>query len=345
MLEDYSRGVHCLSITLQHLPITSSLVRPIKKHYSDHNSSASYTEDLYSSKMASNNNYSGTYKGQPSYIHKNCHFSFDYYHVDSKHLQHNLIALAAIHFAMTPAIIILNILTILTFIYKTKFRIASHILLCAVAITDLIAGLTAIPILGFMHLFRYLGKTPCALYLYGIIILFTVILLTFVTMTLIAFDKYFAIFHPYKYSAVIDKHRVIVKILAILWTLVALIGGFTVFSDKLKLVRNAVIVIAGPLLPFAIFVHIKIFIALRRHRKEIHMRRTSIHQASVINNIRIRRDGTQGLRATTSVITVSFVCYIPISVFGILLHTNFIKIHSDIENIVKRGSFSSSYPN
>ena len=285
--------------------------------------------------MTSNNNYSFTYYDQPSYIYKNCHFVMTYLHAEALNLRFSYVGLAAVLFTIAPATIIFNLLTILTFIYKTKFRLPSNIFLCGVAITDFINGFTAIPLTGLMHLFRYLDNVTCPLFLSGMIIMYTLILMTFATMALISIDKYLAIFYPFKYNSRINKKTLIIKIIATVWTLVILCGTFTVFTPQLQLIRSALMATAGMLLPFTIFVYFRIFYELRRRRKQICLHCGSFNQETVINRIRTSNNGTQGLRATTTILVVLFFCYLPITVTGLLRRVNYLNVDSDRNNLIQ----------
>ena len=222
-----------------------------------------------------------THQGQPRYIHDNCHYTTTNLQVEAVDLRRHFMGLAMVLFTITPATIIFNLLTISTFIYKIKFRVASNILLCALAFTDLFKGLTVIPVMGTVHLFLYLNKKDCCLFfMSGMVIMFTFLLMTFATMTLMSIDRYSAIFYPFKYSARIDKQTLIIRILAPLWTSVIFLGAFTVFTAKLKLVWIALEVASSIFLPLTFFVHVRIFFEVRRRRKEICFRRVSLRACS-----------------------------------------------------------------
>ena len=286
--------------------------------------------------MGSDSNYSSKYDGRPSYIYENCLYTTTYLQVEDVQLRYHFIGMASVLLIATPATVIFNLLTILTFICKIRFRVASRILLCAVAVTDLITGLTAIPMMGTMHLLRYLGKTTyCPLFLPGMIITFTVLLMTFVTLTLISIDKYLAIFYPFKYSARVDKQTLMIKVLAILWAAVALFGVFTVFTPKLKLILNALFVMFCLFLPLTIFVHIRIFYELRKRRKQTHTRRATLNQQPSTERTQIRNDGTQGIRVTTTVIVVLIICYLPVTALGLLRRNNLFDSKSDGNKVIQ----------
>ena len=281
--------------------------------------------------MRGNRNYSSMYDGQPSYIYKNCLFATIHLQVKDD-LRYHFIGLASILLIATPVTVIFNLLTILTFIYKIKFRVASRVLLCALAIIDLITGLTAIPMMGSMHLLRYLGKTnSCQFLLPGFIIMFTVLLLTFVTLTLISTDKYLAIFYPFKYSARADKQTLMIQVLAMLWTLVTLFGVFTIFTPKLMLIIQALFVTFCLFLPLTIFVHIRIFYELRKRKKHIH----TLHANLEGQPTQIRNDCTRGVRVTTTVIVVMIACYLPVVAFGILRRNKSFDHYSDRNKLIQ----------
>ena len=262
-------------------------------------------------------------------------FATSFLSIQGNHLQKHYIALSTILFILTPATVIFNLLTILTFLRKIKFRIPSNILLCAVAVTDLITGLTATPIMGVLHLCRYLKLVSCPLYLPGVIVTFSVTFTTFVTMLLISIDKYIAIFHPFTYNARIGNN-VLITAVGIMWTLVLLCSAFSIFTSELKLVRNAVITVACSLLPFAIFVYTRIFFELRRRGRQIHTRRLSLNQAKVINEIcRDARRVSQGLRATSTIIVVLCICYPPVATVVIMRRFGHADFHSDIHSLLQ----------
>ena len=285
--------------------------------------------------MEHNSHHSPMYQGKSSYIHENCHFTTTYLQVEAVHLRRHFLGLAIVLFTIAPLTIIFNLLTIMTFIYRTKFRVPSNIFLCGMAITDLITGSTAIPIMGTTHLLRYLDKrVSCRFFISGWILMLTVIFLTFTTMTLISIDKYLAIFYPFKYSAKNDKQTLMVKILATLWTIVICLGAFTIFTPELKLVRTALMVTSSILIPLVIFIQLRILLEIRKRRRRVCVQRTISRLERTFRGFRIRNDGTQGLRVTTTIVIVLFVCYLPITTMGLLGRINFLNIHSGTNKLI-----------
>ena len=286
--------------------------------------------------MGSSINYSSGYDGRPSYIYENCYFTTTYLQVEDVQLRNHFIGVALVLLTATPAAVIFNLLTILTFIYRIKFRVTSRILLCAVAVTDMITGLTAIPMMGTMHLLRYLGKTTfCPLFLPGYIFMFTALLLTFVTLTMMSVDKYLAIFYPFKYNARVDKQTLMIRVLVTLWTLVTLFGVFTIFTPKLKLITEALFATFCVFLPLTIFVHIRIFYKLRKRKRQIHTLCASLKQQPSADKTQIRKFGTQGVRVATTVIVVLIVCYLPATALGILRRNNLFDSESDVNKLIQ----------
>ena len=113
-------------------------------------------------------------------------------------------------------IVVVNGLVLISVAYKKKFlRSFTNLFLGSLALSDLVTGLVGVPLLLVCNMIRADDRDKCISS--DIFIRFTGIPST-CHVLLIAFDRYFAIVHPYRRASLITKRRAICAIYLV-WVL------------------------------------------------------------------------------------------------------------------------------
>lgn len=118
-----------------------------------------------------------------------------------------------------------NVCTLVAFIRDTKLRVVSNFYICNLAITDLVVGLTSIPIYSVYTLSGYhwsLGRTACKVWL---VVDYLLCAESSLTIILISLDRLLMVkLGPGPYQRHITPNRT-VAVLMISWTLAFLLYG------------------------------------------------------------------------------------------------------------------------
>ncbi|XP_078354403.1 uncharacterized protein LOC144639011 [Oculina patagonica] len=229
-----------------------------------------------------------------------------------------LIFLAVINIVTFPFTAALNALVIAA--VKTKFRLRankSNILLACLATTDLMVGVIAQPLFAASMITIVLGETTtesCALQ--SLTSIFTIVLCgnSLIHLALISGEKYIAIKHIFAYNVglVTETRLIISSALAWLFSLILQIP-LSVFIGKTFLfvvIKNTFI---GLSLAIIIFCQITVYREVRRHEIEL-----STQQVTEEARQKYLKD-KKAFNLTALVVSILFLCYIPICVLRVVL--------------------------
>ena len=258
-------------------------------------------------------------------IHENCLDLTTTMHIRNEKYYFHFLVLAVVLFIMGVITIIFNVLTILTLVYAKKLKTISNILLFCLATTDLMAGLTSQPMLGVIFLQKYFKIVSCRIFLPTVVLLFIFATLTTVTVALISMDKYYAILYPLRYSVAFGMDQIHAKrILLVIWVTIILIGTFSLFTDKLSLIRQFMMTVCCASAPLSIFVHLRVLFVIRKQRRQIHARAHRLSVAQHTGSQHIRPLPAQGLRISMTIAVTMFLCYLPIMVMSAMLRSTYL---------------------
>ena len=228
-----------------------------------------------------------------------------------------LIFLAVILIGTSPFTAALNALVIIA--VKTKSRLRAHksnILLACLAMTDLIVGMLVQPLFAALMITMVLGeKTTESCALQTLTQLFGSLLIgsSLIHLGLISGERYLAMKHTYAYDAgLVTEARLLIGS-ALAW-LFSFILKIPFFVDKtvFLIVSDTFI---GLSLSIITFCQIMVYREVRRHENEISTQQVREEaRQDFLNN-------KKAFKLTAIIFSVLFVCYIPVSVFRIVLIT------------------------
>ncbi|KAL9969061.1 hypothetical protein ACROYT_G021226 [Oculina patagonica] len=168
--------------------------------------------------------------------------------------------------------ILSNLAIIVTIIKSPSLKRPCNILLCSLAATDCLTSLTAQPIFVTLRLIIYRGTSSCSHQDDLFAAFYASIMLTsgwsFAFLTVISFDRHFALSRPMVYRAVVTNKGTlnIIAITGIGWFLLSGIAQF-VLTSLLGLIFAITSTIIFVVLP--IVNHVRMFFAIRRHNNQL----------------------------------------------------------------------------
>lgn len=228
-----------------------------------------------------------------------------------------LVFLVAISIITCPVTISLNVLVIVAVETKARLKTNSNILLACLAFTDGLVAAIGQPMFIATRLLTLQGDTS---YQYCILDQSTRNAIRFLCAASIAHmvsmnvERYFALKHPFTYTAMVTKARVLV-LSALAWTATILTSIPVMITDKriYSTISNISIAIC---LGFITFCQVTIYSVIRRHERQIAAQQILAEARQ--NFLKEKK----ALKITTCVVMVLFLCYLPILVVRILLVTS-----------------------
>ncbi|XP_066028859.1 melanocyte-stimulating hormone receptor-like [Pocillopora verrucosa] len=222
-------------------------------------------------------------------------------------------------------------------VWKTpSLRYPSNLLLCGLALSDVIVGLIVEPFYLTVELLKMHGYPKgddCTLETAFTVIAFLVCGVSFVNVTLVSMDRYMAIHYPLRYDTIVTIPRVYILIISC-WVFSAFCSSTLLWNEVVFM--YLVTVVGAILLTMSTFIHIKIYRIVRRHRSVIQAQEQAVHSTNAgLNMVGFKKTVIN----TFLVHYFLLICYLPFTVACILL------ILTDDSPILSRVASTTVYLN
>ena len=200
-----------------------------------------------------------------------------------------------------------NALVLAAIIRTPSIRSTSMIMLCSLAVSDLLVGFLAQPINIAMQLFEY-----NFIYDAWSVIGPYLVRVSLMTITAIAVDRFLALHYHMRYASFVTESRVKYT-LVITWLIAFFLSGFHFWGVLFYRFLSGVVIIIC--LIISTFSYIRIYRIVRRHQIQIHAQ-----QQLNLNMVRLKRSAMN-----TFVFYIALIiCYFPMYVILILYGTSVI---------------------
>ena len=200
-----------------------------------------------------------------------------------------------------------NALVLAAIIRTPSIRSTSVIMLCSLAVSDLLVGLIVQPIFIALqltndhfvnHVSNMTGPPLCAVSLF--------------TITAITVDRFLALHYHMRYATLVTKSRVKYT-LVIIWLIAIFLSGFHFWKIHLYRLLSGVVVIIC--LIISTFSYIRIYRIVRRHQLQIHAQQQAVQISNAENNFLVKMVRLQRGAMNTFVFYIALVaCYFPVYV-------------------------------
>ena len=201
---------------------------------------------------------------------------------------------------------------VLAAVWKTpSIRSTSMIMLCSLAVSDLLVGLVVQPLYIADELTNNL-----LLYRVSGMIGFYVCGVSFGTMTAISVDRLMALHYHMRYASLMTESRV-KFIVGIIWVVIFPCSGFYLWKKFLFHLSTGIFI--AICLVICTFCYIKIYGIVRHHQLQIHVQQQAVENSYIENNIRMARLRKSAIN-TFVYYFFMVICYFPqvvlLSLFG-----------------------------
>ena len=201
---------------------------------------------------------------------------------------------------------------VLAAVWKTpSIRSTSMIMLCSLAVSDLLVGFVVQPLYIADELTEHL-----LLHRVSGMIGFYVCGVSFGTMTVISVDRLMALHYHMRYASLMTECRV-KFIVGMIWVVIFLFSGFYVWKKFLFHLSTGIFI--AMCLVISTFSYIKIYGIVRHHQLQIHVQEQAMENSDTANNIRMARLRKSAINTFIFYIFM-VICYFPqvvlLSLFG-----------------------------
>ena len=199
--------------------------------------------------------------------------------------------------------IVSNAIVLATIIRTPSIRSTQMIMLCSLAVSDILVGLIVQPIYcalllthdyDLYHASTFLGYSLCGV--------------SFLTITAITVDRFLALHYHMSYASLVTKRRVKYALI-IIWLFSLLIVGFRFLSFRLQ--NSLVSIVTIVCLIMCTFCYIRIYLIVRRHQFQIEVQQQAAQSSDAGKNLNIARLKKSALNTFVFYIAL-ILCYFPI---------------------------------
>ena len=201
-----------------------------------------------------------------------------------------------------------NALVLAAIIRTSSIRSTSMIMLCSLAVADLLVGLVIQPI--------YVAKevTKKALF-YNLVVKtgYSACGASLLTITAITVDRFLALHYHMRYATLVTKSRVKYTSV-IIWLISFLLSGSHFWNNRVHSFLSGVAIIIC--LVICTFSYIRIYLIVRRHQLQIHAQQQAVQSSKVENSFNMARLKRSAMNTFTFYI-VLIICYFPMYILCI----------------------------
>ena len=195
-----------------------------------------------------------------------------------------------------------NTLVLAAILTTPSLRSPSVMLLCSLAVSDLLVGLVVQPVY-----FAYLQTGEDFLYQPLTVMAFSACCVSLCTITAVSVDRFLALHYHMRYSNLMTAHRAM-KTSAILWLICFLLSLFSLWNKSFYFTSIAVNIVICILISTVCY--IKIFRIVHRHQFQIHSQKLAVKSLNTENIQNIQRKKLYAINTFIYYI-VMITCYVP----------------------------------
>ena len=198
-----------------------------------------------------------------------------------------------------------NALVLVAIIRTPSIRSPHMIMLCSLAVSDLLVGLIAQPfyIVKVLterrladHVWRSIGSSLCVVSL--------------LTITVITVDRFLALHYHMRYVTLVTESRVKYT-LTVIWLISFLVSGIDFWNERVHIFTVGVLILICLLICTLLYIRINCIV--HRHQIQIHAQQQAVQSFDAENNLNITRLKRSALNTFVFYIAL-IICYFPLYV-------------------------------
>ena len=206
-----------------------------------------------------------------------------------------------------------NTLVLTSIVRTPSIRSPSMIMLCSLAVSDLLVGFIAQP----LFIADELIKENLVLYRVSAMIGFSVCGVSLASITLISIDRFLAVRYHMRYATLVRQSRAI-SIIVIIWLFTFVCSGFHIWNKFLHHLLSAIYI--AICLIISTFCYIRIYLTVRHHRSQIQAQQQAVQYRYAANNtsmMRLKRSAVNTFLFYIFMVACYFPAYVLLMIFGL----------------------------
>ena len=206
-----------------------------------------------------------------------------------------------------------NTLVLAVIIRTPSIRSPSMIMLCSLAVSDLLVGLIAQP----LFIADELIKKNLVLYRVSAMIGFSACGVSLATITLISIDRFLAVQYHMRYATLVRQSRVI-SIIVMIWLFTFVCSGFHIWNNVLHHLLSAIYIAICLIL--STFCYVRIYLTVHHHRSQIQAQQQAVQCRFAEQNtrmMRLKRSALNTFLFYIFMIACYFPAYVLLMIFGL----------------------------
>ena len=206
-----------------------------------------------------------------------------------------------------------NALVLAVIIRTPSIRSPSMIMLCSLAISDLLVGFIAQP----LFIADELIKENLVLYRASAMIGFSACGVSLATITLISIDRFLAVQYHMRYAILVRQSRVI-SVIFMIWLIAFVVLGFHIWNKFLHHLLSAVLI--AICLIISSFCYVRIYLTVRHHRLQIQAQQQAVQCRFAEQNtrmMRLKRSALNTFIFYIFMVACYFPAYVLLMIFGL----------------------------
>ena len=206
-----------------------------------------------------------------------------------------------------------NALVLAVIIRTPSIRSPSMIMLCSLAVSDLLVGFIAQP----LFIADEVIKENLVLYRVSAMIGFSACGVSLATITLISIDRFLAVQYHMRYATLVRQSRVIF-IIVMIWLFTFVCSGFHIWNNFLHHLLSAIYI--AICLIISTFCYIRIYLTVRHHRSHIKAQQQAVQYRYAEQNtsmMRLKRSALNTFLFYIFMIACYFPTYVLLTIFGL----------------------------
>ena len=181
----------------------------------------------------------------------------------------NYIMMITFDLTLAPIAFVLNLLVLIVLAKHRSLRTVPNCILISLAFSDMITGLFIQPMKATVTSLILENDYNCALYLTALQLGYLMGMTSYLSLTLMAVERYVAIFHPFRYQQMTSSRLVVVKPLLAIWLFSIIIMGLSFLTPQMSIMRLFVIALIPTSIIWTAFVYIKVTMLVKRMNSQV----------------------------------------------------------------------------
>ena len=235
----------------------------------------------------------------------------------------NIITVSLVNFVTAPLAVFLNFLAIYTIYRRKTLRTLSNLVLCSLALTDMLTGLVSQPLFATLMMTSAFCVSFCFINTFTIIIGNILSSISMASLFLINLDRHISIFYPFYYEKFKEGKLKVLVIVIVIWLINIFVVSASLATPGMVLTTIAASTFALVIFIWSFYVNIRAILVVRKIQRQIKSSYTSTASNAGLENKRNSEVMSRATRIVSTIIGSMLFCYMPFVVFTVFeLSTN-----------------------